>query len=136
MADILVIEDEAPIRANLLRFLRLEGHAPREAADGESGLRAVREQRPDLVLCDVLMPRMDGFAVLAALQADPLLRDIPLLFVSASAEPEKLEQALRLGARGYLPKPFNLEALRRMLQLHLPVAPRAGDDAAPAGVDA
>lgn len=133
MANILVIEDEAPIRGNLMRFLRLEGHVAREAADGEAGLRAVREQAPELILCDVMMPRLDGFAVLAALQADPLLCRIPLLFVSASAEPEKLEAALRLGARGYLAKPFNLDALRQAIRTHVAGAPSTGDGTGPDG---
>ncbi|GAP38530.1 response regulator [Piscinibacter sakaiensis] len=123
MATILVIEDEASIRDNLERILRLEGHRAIQAADGASGLRLIAERRPDLVLCDIMMPGLTGFEVLAALQADPALRGIPLLFVSASAEPEKLEEALRLGARGYLTKPFNLAGLREALRRHLPAAP-------------
>lgn len=115
MATILVIDDEAPIRENLLRFLTLEGHCVIEAVDGQTGLQAIRAHRPGFILCDVMMPRMDGFEVLAAVQADPALRHIPFVFLSASAEPEKLHAALRQGAAGYVTKPFNLSQLRQLL---------------------
>jgi CheY-like chemotaxis protein len=120
MARILVIEDEAPIRGNLLRFVTLEGHQAIEAADGRAGLDAARSQRPDLIFCDVMMPQMNGLEVLAALQQEPTLKQVPFIFVSASAEPERLEEALRLGAGGYVTKPFNLAQLRAVLQQHLP----------------
>ncbi len=119
MARILVIEDEAPIRANLLRFVRLEGHVALEAVDGLSGLQAARAHLPDLVFCDVMMPQMNGLEVLEALQDDAVLRRIPFIFLSASAEPEKLEEALRLGASGYVTKPFNFARLQAILKQHL-----------------
>ena len=120
MARILVIEDEASIRANLLRFVRLEGHDALEAADGQAGLQAVKDHRPELIFCDVTMPKMTGMAVLAALQLDPALQQIPFIFLSASAEPERLDEALRLGASGYVTKPFNLSQLRAVLHQYLP----------------
>ena len=119
MARILVIEDEAPIRNNLLRFVRLEGHEAIEAADGIAGLLAAQQQSPDLIFCDVQMPRLNGLDVLGALQADPVLKKIPFVFLSASAEAEKLEEALRLGACGYVTKPFNFAQLQAVLQQHL-----------------
>ena len=67
MARILVIEDEASIRANLVRFIQLEGHEAIEAGDGQAGLAAARTQVPDFIFCDVMMPRMGGFEVLTAL---------------------------------------------------------------------
>ena len=121
MARILVIEDEAPIRGNLLRFIRLEGYEAVEAADGRSGLQAVHDQLPDLIFCDVMMPQLNGLDLLAAIQQAPALRHIPLIFLSASAEPELLDEALRRGARGYLTKPFNFTQLRAVLQQHLPL---------------
>nr|WP_295787533.1 response regulator [Rhodoferax sp.] len=126
MARILVIDDEAPIRENLVRFLVLEGHQVLQAADGRLGLEAIRNHKPDFILCDVMMPHLDGFEVLAATHADPALRGIPFVFLSASAEPEKLEAALQQGATGYVTKPFNLANLRQLLatQLaHLPAQP-------------
>ncbi len=119
MARILVIEDEAPIRANLVRFVTLEGHDAQEAADGRAGLDAALAQPPDLIFCDVMMPQMNGLEVLAALQLEVRLQRVPFVFLSASAEPERLEEALRLGASGYVTKPFNFAQLRAVLQQHL-----------------
>ena len=122
MAHVLVIEDEVQIRDNLARFLRLEGHQVTVARDGVEGLEAVRATHPDLVICDFMMPRMHGFEVLAQLQADTTLRRPAFIMVSASAEPERLQQALALGACAYVTKPFELAALRELLARHLPVA--------------
>ncbi|MBW8722530.1 MAG: response regulator [Polaromonas sp.] len=120
MARILVIEDEANIRSNLLRFVRLEGHEALEAPDGDTGLQAARDHLPDLIFCDVMMPRMSGLEVLAALQAEPALKQIPLVFLSASAESERLDEALRLGASAYVTKPFNFAQLQAVLKQYLP----------------
>ncbi len=120
MARILVIDDETPIRENLVRFLALEGHTVLQAVDGRAGLEAIRSHRPDFILCDVMMPLLDGFQVLEATQADPDLKGIPFVFLSARAEPEKLEAALQQGASGYVTKPFNLAHLRQLLDKQLP----------------
>jgi CheY-like chemotaxis protein len=114
MKRILVIEDEAPIRANLVRFLRLEGFETFEAQDGEAGL----EVKPDLIFCDVMMPRKDGFAVLSVIRQDAQNSNVPFYFLSASAEPERLELAMQSGAMGYLTKPFNLTQLHEILSRH------------------
>ena len=119
MARILVIDDEAPIRENLVRFLALEGHQVIQAVDGRAGLEAIRTHKPDFIFCDVMMPHLDGFEVLAATHADTTLRGIPFVFLSASAEPEKLEAALQQGATGYVTKPFNLAHLRQLLASQL-----------------
>ena len=77
---------------------------------------------PDMILCDVMMPHMNGFEALAALQADPTLRHVPLVFLSASAEPERLVEAVGMGARGYITKPFSLADVKAALDQHLPAA--------------
>ena len=120
MATVLVIDDEATIRENLLRFLRLEGHRAIEAVDGPTVIEAVKLHMPDLIFCDVMMPHIDGFEVLSILQADSLYRRIPFVFLSASAEPEKLELAMQQGASNYVTKPFNLAHLRNLLAQLLP----------------
>jgi CheY-like chemotaxis protein len=120
MATVLVIDDEATIRDNLVRFLRLEGHNAIEAPDGLAGLAVIKAAPPDLIFCDVMMPHMDGFEVLAALQEDSAHRQIPFVFLSASAEPERLEQAMLRGASNYVTKPFNLGHLRDLLLRLLP----------------
>ena len=116
---VLVIEDEAPIRANLLRFLVLEGYRVLEAENGRVGLEMARTGMPDLILCDVMMPEMDGFAVLDAIMADPNIRHIPFIFLTASAEKEALVAGLELGARDYVTKPFQISELAALLRRHL-----------------
>ena len=120
MALILIIEDEAPIRANLIRFIELEGHQALEADNGRVGLHAAMDKHPDLIICDVTMPLMNGREVLSALQSEPTLKKIPFVFLSASAQPERFEEARRLGAVAYITKPFGFAELRAIMQKHLP----------------
>lgn len=119
MATLLVIEDEAPLRANLVRILSAEGYQVIAAADGDEGIRRVRESRPDLVICDILMPRVDGFGVLASLRSQPETAALPFIFLTASADKENLARGLRSGANEYVTKPFKiadlLAAVRRLL---------------------
>jgi CheY-like chemotaxis protein len=114
--QILIIDDESSIRANVVRFLRLEGYAVREAANGLAGLASIGESRPDLVLCDVMMPEMDGFSVLAKLREDPLTAKIPFIFLTASVEQDDQRFGLALGANAYLSKPFNLAELLTLVR--------------------
>jgi len=116
MPRILVVEDEAPIRENLRSFLMLEGHEVLEAPDGAAGLQAVRTQRPDLVLCDVMMPEMSGFEMLQQLRRDASLAAIPVIFLTASAEPEYAARGLELGAVACVTKPFELAALAGLIR--------------------
>jgi CheY-like chemotaxis protein len=119
LATLLVIEDEAPLRANLVRILTAEGHQVLVAQDGDEGIRHAREGRPDLVICDILMPRVDGYGVLAALRSRPETAAIPFVFLTASADKEELARGLKSGANDYVTKPFRiadlLAAIRRQL---------------------
>jgi CheY-like chemotaxis protein len=121
MATVLVIEDEAPLRANLVRILSAEGYRVVTAADGDEGLARAREARPDLVICDILMPRMDGFGVLAALRSGPDTAAIPFIFLTASADKEDLARGLRSGANEYVTKPFKIAELLAAVRRLLPV---------------
>ena len=120
MATLLIVEDETPIRTNLRQLLQLEGHQVIEAASGEAGLAAVGRQRPDLVLCDILMPGIDGYAVLAALRGNPDTASLPFIFLTASANRNERDQAIARGADEYLVKPVRiaevLAAIERVLQ--------------------
>ena len=78
-----------------------------------------REHLPDLVFCDIMMPQMNGPGLLAALQSEAALKHILLVFLSANAQPEKLDDALRLGANGYVAKPFNFARLQAISTQHL-----------------
>jgi CheY-like chemotaxis protein len=120
MATVLVIEDEAPLRANLVRILSAEGYRVIAAADGDEGLRRVREGRPDLVICDILMPLVDGFGVLAALRSQPETAAIPFIFLTASADKENLARGLRSGANEYVTKPFKIADLLAAVRRGLP----------------
>lgn len=119
MKRILVIEDEAPIRANLIRFMRLEGYEAFEAEDGLRGVAVALEVKPDLIFCDFMMPKMNGFEVLDKIRSHPDMQNLPFFFLSASAEPERFELAMEKGALGYLTKPFTLDQLREVLAKHL-----------------
>ena len=120
MATLLVIEDEAPLRANLVRLLSAEGYRVIAAADGNEGIRRVREGRPDLVICDILMPLVDGFGVLASLRSQPETAAIPFIFLTASADKEDLARGLRSGANDYVTKPFKIADLLAAVKRRLP----------------
>ena len=117
--QILVIDDDASIRANLLRFLRLEGYVVREAVNGTAGLASVAADRPVLILCDVMMPELDGFGVLGRLRTDPATATIPFIFLTASVELDDKRFGLESGAIGYLSKPFNLPELLALVKSKL-----------------
>lgn len=120
MATLLVIEDEVPLRANLVRILSAEGYRVLAAADGDEGIRRVREGRPDLVICDILMPLVDGFGVLASLRSQPETAAIPFIFLTASADKEDLARGLRSGANDYVTKPFKIADLLAAVRKRLP----------------
>lgn len=117
---LLVIEDHATLRANLALLLELEGYQVLTAPDGKAGLEVARRERPDLILCDQMMPVLDGRGVLAALRSDRALDRTPFLFLSAFGENGDLDEARRLGADDYLTKPVVREdlvkAVRRWLE--------------------
>ncbi len=116
---ILVIEDESRMRANLATILRMEGFESIEAADGAAGVDAARRFLPDLILCDISMPRMDGHAVLAALRAEPATARIPLIFLTARGDKADVRGGMNLGADDYLVKPVEIDELLSAIQARL-----------------
>jgi DNA-binding NarL/FixJ family response regulator len=117
---VVVIEDEPEMRRNIVRLLRLEGYDPSEAPHGDAGLALVRERKPALVICDVMMPGMDGHAVLRAVRADPQLQATPFIFLTARADKADQRGGMNLGADDYVTKPFSnddlLDAVAARLQ--------------------
>ncbi|MGH8678658.1 MAG: response regulator, partial [Burkholderiales bacterium] len=109
---ILVVDDNVANREMLGRRLEREGHQVQLAAGGREALELLRERRVDLVLLDVMMPEVDGYAVLQHLKADEQLRDVPVLMISAVDEIESVVRCIELGAEDYLPKPFDPVLLR------------------------
>ena len=105
MQTILIIEDEESLRLTLADRLTMEGFRARTAADGKQGLVLAHEDPPDLILCDIMMPEMDGYAVFNALQADPSLASIPFIFLTAKSDPSQVRKGMALGADDYLCKP-------------------------------
>ena len=106
MTTILVIEDEASVRCNMLELLEAEGFAPLGAGGGQEGLSLARQHQPDLILCDVMMADLDGYGVLAGLQEQPETATIPFVFVTAKSARGDWRQGMQLGADDYLTKPF------------------------------
>src|SRR5204863_160316 len=119
MARILVIEDEAPIRGNLARFVKLEGHDAIEAADGRAGLETAISEQPDLIFCDVMMPEMSGHELVKALRANIHTAHIPIVLLTAKADRSDVRQGMNLGADDYLTKPFQRDELLACVQAQL-----------------
>jgi DNA-binding response OmpR family regulator len=109
MERILIIEDETPMRTALADLLAGEGYRALTAADGESGLERALAEKPDLILLDVMMPKLDGFAVCAELRR--LASDVPVLMLTAKGQIEDRVVGLDAGADDYLVKPFSTEEL-------------------------
>ena len=101
---ILLVEDDRRLRRACEASLRQSGFTVISAADGVDGLRAAGEASPDLILLDVLLPRMSGLEVLREAKANPKTRDIPVLVISNSSRPEDVEELMKLGAIDYLVK--------------------------------
>ena len=107
VSRILVIDDEESFRQVILKFLARQGFEGVPAADGQTGVRVAAEMLPDLIVCDLNMPGMDGYEVLATLRRDPKLADIPLIFLTGQSQPSQVRQGMSLGADDYLTKPVN-----------------------------
>ncbi len=119
MKRILVIEDEAQMRRNLVTILRLERFEPLAAENGKHGVDLARREQPDLILCDVMMPELDGYGVLKELHNDPATMHIPFIFLTARGERTDLRSGMNLGADDYLIKPIDKADLLRAIQTRL-----------------
>lgn len=120
-AIVLVVDDNADMRDYVRRLLR-DRHDVVSVADGEAALTTIRSRRPDLVLSDIMMPRLDGFGLLRALRSDPELRDIPVILLSARAGEEARVEGLEAGADDYLTKPFVARELHARVSTNLQLA--------------
>jgi DNA-binding NarL/FixJ family response regulator len=122
MTTILLIEDNASLRRNIAEILMLEGYHVLTAASGASGLEQARAERPDLILCDIMMPGMDGYEVLAQIRGEATTASLPLIFLTAKGDMPDLRLGMSLGADDYLPKPVSrldlLKAVSIRLQRH------------------
>jgi DNA-binding response OmpR family regulator len=119
MQTILVIEDDRAIRGAIVDILELEGYHALSAADGLTGVALAREKRPDLIICDIMMPFLDGYGVLAHLRKHAETATIPFIFLTARTTPNDVRYGMNLGADDYLTKPFKAEELLSTLQARL-----------------
>jgi DNA-binding NarL/FixJ family response regulator len=119
VTKILVIEDEPEMRRNLVTILRLEKFQPLAAENGAVGLQVARKEKPDVILCDVMMPELDGYGVLQALRNDPETMNIPFIFLTAKGEKSDLRSGMNLGADDYLTKPVDKADLLRTIATRL-----------------
>lgn len=107
LGTVLIVDDEADIRTiGRISLEDVGGMRVLLARSGEEGLALAASERPDVILLDVMMPGMDGLSTLARLREDPRTADLPVLFVTAKAQPHEVEHYLRAGARGVIAKPF------------------------------
>jgi DNA-binding response OmpR family regulator len=125
MPRILIIEDELPMRTALQDCLAAEGHRVLTATDGESGLQRALEEKPDLVLLDLMMPRLDGYAVCAELRRVGV--NAPVLMLTAKGQIEDRVRGLDTGADDYLVKPFSLDELLARVRALLRRAQRSAN---------
>jgi len=116
--DVLVVDDSAAIRKILQRVLRQTGMAIgaiHEAGDGQEALEVLKKIRPGLVLTDINMPKMDGLQLLAAMKETDAWRDIPVVMITTEGGELKVGEAVRLGAAGYVRKPFTADQIKEKL---------------------
>ena len=106
MKNILLIEDDQDMRENTAEILELANYRVLRAENGRRGVELARREPPDLILCDIMMPELDGYGVLHLLARDPHTAEVPFIFLSARAERSDVRKGMELGADDYLTKPF------------------------------
>jgi two-component system, sensor histidine kinase and response regulator len=119
MSKILVIEDEDAVRENILELLTEEEYEVIGACDGDEGVRLIWQELPDLIICDILMPGLDGYGVLAKIGQDVRLSSIPFLFLTARVSREDMRRGMGLGADDYITKPFSRSELLQAIASRL-----------------
>ena len=127
---VLVVEDQEDLRGILRDLLTGSGYEMLEAADGQAGVDKAEAEKPDLILMDIQMPVMDGYEATQLLKADPALRSVPVVALTAYAMPHERERALAAGCIGQIEKPINtqtfIEQLRQFLGRDAPGSDDSG----------
>jgi CheY-like chemotaxis protein len=119
MHTILLIEDDAALRENTEELLELSNYTVLTAPNGKIGIELAKSQNPNLVICDIMMPEVDGYGVLQALAADAATKHIPFIFLSAKTEHKEIRKGMDLGADDYLTKPFEEDDLLSAVESRL-----------------
>ena len=113
---ILIVDDEPHIVKMLQARLEFQGYGVLVATDGQDGLDKVRSEKPDLIILDISLPKLNGYEVCQALRADEKHKDIPVVMLTASRQALDIMQGMKGGADAYITKPFNSEALLGILR--------------------
>jgi two-component system cell cycle response regulator DivK len=121
MATILYVEDNAEHRLMMHTLLTSRGFAVELGRNGEEGVKLAKEVHPDLILLDLYMPKMDGFGTMEHLEQDPTTKDIPIIVVSAWPTGDHRERVFDGGARAFVAKPYDTEALIDLINENLPI---------------
>jgi len=119
MTKILLIEDEPSMRKGMATALEMEGYSVTTASDGRRGIAVALSERPDLILCDVMMPELDGYGVLEALRNSPDGMGVPFIFLTAKGEKPDVRYGMNLGADDYLTKPCAVDDLLSAIRARL-----------------
>ncbi len=119
MARILIAEDEPDIRELVAFTLRFAGHEVVATANGEEAVQQAGQMIPDIILMDVRMPRMTGYDACRIMKADPILKDIPVVFLSAKGQDSEIQTGMAVGAEDYLLKPFAPDQLTERVKVIL-----------------
>ncbi len=133
MKRILVIDDDAKLRGHTVELLRLEGYEVIEARNGREGVERARKELPDLVVCDITMPEMNGHRVLETLRGEAATAHLPFIFLTGWSEQEDVRTGMNLGADDYLTKPLVPDELFAAVQARLRRAELAGAAARKSG---
>jgi CheY-like chemotaxis protein len=116
---ILVVDDNRDNRELVIKVLKHNGYETIEAADGEDAILKTAREKPDLILMDISLPRMDGYEVTRRLKSTEEFRDIPIIALTAHAMKGDMEKALSAGCQGYIPKPISIRELPDQIEYHL-----------------
>lgn len=127
MKKILIIEDNTDVRENLEEILQLSGYEVLAAKDGKEGVNSANSWKPDLILCDVMLPVLDGFGILQILSKNPELNSIPFIFLTAKTELTDMRKGMNLGADDYITKPFKKDELLSVIEMRLERAQQHGE---------
>lgn len=119
MTVILLIEDHPDMRDNIATILKHSGHAVLTAPNGDEGLELARDEMPDLIICDIMMPGMDGHEVLRVVRSEPAIASTPFIFLTAKGEKRDQRAGMNLGADDYLTKPVSAEELLAAVKTRL-----------------
>jgi CheY-like chemotaxis protein/CRP-like cAMP-binding protein len=119
MTTILIIEDNLEVRENTAEILELSDYKVLTASNGKEGVAIAKSELPDLIICDIMMPELDGYGVLHILNKDPKTINIPFIFLTAKAEKDDFRKGMNLGADDYLTKPFDDLALLDAIEMRM-----------------